>query len=216
MDTSTKEEPPSIKVKPLEGNLDYLHWFRNPSESLVRYDPLLPEIEPAPLGNSAAQKRGWNKDTAIAKGSINLMLSQAVQVRSIGYCDDPTKTAHELQQFLESTNTASNEQGIQKLRNKLNSLVYVEGTEWDEHMKQFNTIIAQLALQNINITEAERKSLIIRSLPKSMSVISTVASAAPTMNLDAIDALVREEIERENNTPNQKGNTKTQPSVNTA
>ncbi len=70
------------------------------------------------------------------------MLSQAVQVRTIGYCDDTMKTAHEIWQFLESTYTASNEQAIRTLRIKLSSLVYVEGTGCDEHKNQFNTIIA--------------------------------------------------------------------------
>ena len=215
MDTSTEEDPPSIKVIPLEGNMDYPHWRRNARASLVCHDPLLLGLEPAPLGNSASQQREWNKANAIAKGSINLMLSQVVQVRSIGYCDDPTKTSHELWQFLKSTYKASNEQAIQNLRNKLSSLLYVEGTEWDEHMNQFNTIIAQLALQNITITEAEKTSLIIPSLRKSMSVISTVVRATPTMTIDATDALVREEIEREKNPNYQKGKPKDQPSANT-
>ncbi len=215
MDASTKDDSPSIKVKPLDGNLDYLHWRRNARASLVRQDHLLLGLEPAPLGNSAAQQSEWNKASAIAKGSITLMLSQAVKVRAIGYCDDPPKTAHELWQFLESMYTESNERAIHNLRNKLNSLVYVEETECYGHMNQFNNIIGQLALQNINITEAEKKSL-IRSLPKSMSVISIVVSATPNMKFDAIDALVREEIEREKNPNNRKGNTKTQTSANTA
>ncbi len=115
MDTTTKDEPPSIKVKPLEGNLDYPPWRRNARASLVHHDPLLLGLDPAPLGNSAALQLEWNKANTIAKGSITLMLSQAVQVRAIGYCDDSTKTAHELWHFLESTCTASNEQSIQKL-----------------------------------------------------------------------------------------------------
>ncbi len=209
MDTSTKEDLPYIKVKLLEGNVDYPHWRRNARAYLVRHEPLLLGLESAPLGNSAAQQPEWNKGNAIAKGSITLMFIQAVQVRAIGYCDDLTKTAHELWQFLESTYTASNKQGIQNLRKKLSSPVYVEGTEWDEHMHQLNPIIAQLALQNISITDVENKSLIIRSLPKSMSDISTVVSATPTVTMDAIDALVWEEIEREKNSYNQKGETKT-------
>ncbi len=104
---------------------------------------------------------------------------------------------------------ASNEQAIQNLRNKLSSQLYVEGAEREEHMNQFNNIIAQLALQDINVTEAEKKSLIIRSLPKSMSLISTVVSATPTMTMEAIDALVRRDIESEKNPNNQKGSTKT-------
>ena len=62
-------------------------------------------------------------------------------------------------------------------------------------MNQFNTITAQPALEDIYISESEKKPLIIRSLPKSMSVISTVVSATPTMTMGTIDALVREKIE---------------------
>ena len=68
-------------------------------------------------------------------------------------------------------------------------------------MNQFNTISPQLALQNINIAEAEKKSFTIGSL-HTMSVISTVFSSTLTITMDAIDALVREEIEREKNTEN--------------
>ncbi len=61
----------------------------------------------------------------------------------------------------------------------------------------------------INITEAEKKSLIILSLPKSISVITTVVSATPTTTMEAINALVREVIEREKNPNNQEGKAKT-------
>ncbi len=47
-----------------------------------------------------------------------------------------------------------------------------------------------------------------------MSVISTVASATPTITMDAIDAHVREGIEREKHPNNQKRNTENQLSAN--
>ncbi len=99
MDDSTKEIPPSINVKPLEGNLDYSHWGRNARASMVRHDPLLLGLESAPLDDSAAQQRGRNKANAIPKCDTTLMLSQAVQFRIFGYYYDQTKTAHELGQF---------------------------------------------------------------------------------------------------------------------
>ncbi len=81
-------------------------------------------------------------------------------------------------------------------------------------MNQFKTIIAQLALQCINITEAKKKSLIIRWLPKSMSVISNVVCATLTTNMDAIDAISREEIEREDSPNTREGKSKAQPPAN--
>ena len=59
-------------------------------------------------------------------------------------------------------------------------------------MNLFNTVIAQRVFQNFNIVEAEKESLIVRSLSNSMSVISTVVSATPTMIVYAIYALVCE------------------------
>ena len=66
-------------------------------------------------------------------------------------------------------------------------------------MNKFNTVVAQLALQNVDIFEAEKNSLIIRSLPKSMFVIATVVSATHAMTIEAIDALIRKTIDREKN-----------------
>ncbi len=60
MDTATKEEPSSIKVKPLEGSLDYPHWRRSARASLILHDSLLLVLGPGRPGNSAVQKREWN------------------------------------------------------------------------------------------------------------------------------------------------------------
>ncbi len=79
------------------------------------------------------------------------MLSEQVQVRAIAYCDDESKTAYELWEFLESTYTASNGQAIQNIRVKVDSLVYIGGTDWDEHLNKFNSLIAQLATQDVSI-----------------------------------------------------------------
>lgn len=59
--------------------------------------------------------------------------------------------------------------------------MYIEGTDWDAHLNDFTSFIAQLAVQNVEITDGEKKSLITRSLPESMSVISTIASAQGEM-----------------------------------
>ena len=67
----------------------------------------------------------------------------------------------------------SNGQAIQNLCTS-QVQVYIEETECDTRMDEFNSVIARLTLRNVDITEAETKSLIIRSFPKSMSVISTV------------------------------------------
>ncbi len=49
-------------------------------------------------------------------------------------------------EFLESTYTASDEQAIQNIRVKLDSLVYTEGAKWEDHLNQCNIPIAQIAM----------------------------------------------------------------------
>ena len=137
-----------------------------------------------------------------SQGTLTLLLSEAVQIRAIELIEDEDKTAYDLWQFLESTYTASNEQAVQNLRVQLDKLVYAEGADWDDHLNKFNSLIAQLAVQGVAYDDQTKKSMIIRSLPESLSVISTVASAQNDMTLESLDALVRAEIDRKKNPHN--------------
>ncbi len=56
------------------------------------------------------------------------------------------KTVHELCIFLESRFKKSNKQAIQKVLCQLHCLVYVEGTDRDEHLNKFGALIAQLTM----------------------------------------------------------------------
>ena len=194
-----------ISVNPLEGSSDYSFWRRNARAYLTRYDPLLLGLKEEPQGNGQANLNKWREASAQAKGTITLLLSEAVQVRAIPLIEDENKTAYNLWQLLESTYTASNEQAIQNLRVQLDQLVYIEGTDWDEHVNKFNALIAQLAMQNVSIDDKQKKSMLIRSLPESFSVISTVASAQSEMNIESLDALVRAELDRKKNPHNKQG-----------
>ncbi len=124
------------------------------------------------------------------------MLSEQVQIQAIPLCHDPTKTAYYLWKFLESSYNASNEEAQQNLRVEPDSLVYVDGSSWDKNLSQFNSLIAQLAMQNVVIDDKQKKSMLIRWLPESLSVISTVSSAQKYMTIESFDALVRAEIDR--------------------
>lgn len=134
------------KVKPLEGIVDYLHWQRNALHTLLVSIFFLLLFKEGSESNSAANRVSWNRENSVGKNNIILMLSESVQVRAIAYCDDSTKSAYELWQFLESTYTASNEEDI---RVKIDSLVYLEGTDWDDHLNKLSSLIAQLAIQDI-------------------------------------------------------------------
>ena len=166
-----------ISIKHLEGCDDYPFWRRNARAYLTRYDPLLLGLKEGPQGNGQANLNKWREASSQAKGTITLLLSEAVQVHAEGLIEDEDKSAFELWQFLESTYTASTDQAIQNLRVQLDQLMYVEGTEWSEHMNKFNALIAKLAMHNVAIDDNQKKAMLMRSLPRTMSVISTVANA---------------------------------------
>ena len=121
-------------VKPLEGIADYPHWRQNAKAYLTRKDPLLLGLKDGPQGEGLLAENKWKEANAQAKATLTILLSTPVQIRAITICNDETKTASELWQFLESTYTASNEQAIQNLQVQLDKLVYVEGPDWDSHI----------------------------------------------------------------------------------
>ncbi len=137
---------PLPKVKLPQGTSDFIHWGRNARAHLMRHDPILIGLKPEATGPSAAARTAQEKANAIAKGTITLVPSEHVQFGAVAYCDDNYKTAYDFGNFLESAYTASNEQTIQNIRLKLDSLVYNERAKWDDHLNQFDGFIAQLAM----------------------------------------------------------------------
>ena len=77
--------------------------------------------------------------------------------------------------------------------------MYIEGTNWDEHNYKFNSLIAQLAKQNVSIQDRQKKSIPIRSRPESLPVICPVSSAQADMTIESLDALIGAELDRKRN-----------------
>jgi len=194
-----------FKVKQLQGATDYPRWRRNSKAYLSIKDTTLLGLREEPEGSTAAAMLNWRNASTLAKNSLILLLTDTVQIRCMAIIDNDESTAFQLWQHLESTYTASNEQAIQNIRVKLDSLVFAEGADWEEHINEFNNLIAQLAVQEVNIEDKVKKSMLIRSLPESLSVISTVASAQQEMPLENLDALVRAELDRKKNPHNFQG-----------
>ena len=83
--------------------------------------------------------------------------------------------------------------------------MYVEGCNWDIHLIELNSSISQLTMKNGAIDDRSKNSVLVHSLPESLSVISTVAVARLDMNIESPDDLVRDETYRKNNSPNPQG-----------
>lgn len=48
---------------------------------------------------------------------------------------------------------------MQNLPVKLDSLVYIEGTELGDHLKTFNCLFAKLAMKDVAISERQKKKM---------------------------------------------------------
>ena len=111
------------------------------------------------------------------------MLSLPVQTRASLIIDDDSKTAYDLWHFIIQTYTARNTQAIQNIKAKLNILIFEEGSDWDNHLHEFESLLTQLAVQNVDTYEQDKILIFIRSLRESLSIISTVATAQPDIHL---------------------------------
>lgn len=148
MSTMDKEKYSSekITVKKLEGSADYAYWRHNARVYLTRYDTLLLGLQEEHNSTSNAAITKWGEASAQAKWQLIILLSEPVQFRAIELIDDYEKTVYDRGPFLESTYTASNGKAAQNLRVQLDQLVHADGTNCDQHLNKFNSLIAQLAV----------------------------------------------------------------------
>ncbi len=86
-------------------------------------------------------------------------------------------------------------------------------------MNKFNAMIAPLVMPNVYSEEKIKKSMLIRSLPESLSFLCTVASSQPDMTVETLEALIRAELDRNknpNNLQSLNSNTSITPKANQA
>ncbi len=69
-------------------------------------------------------------------------------------------------------------------------------------MPEFLNVIAPLSMQNLWIDERQKKSMLIHSLPESLSTISTSPSAQQEITTESFDALIWAELDRKKNPHN--------------
>ncbi len=83
--------------------------------------------------------------------------------------------------------------------------INVEGTDWDEHLKELNCLTPQLIVQNFLIADKKNKSMPILSSPESLYFLCTVDSAQPSMARNALDPLLCAELDRKKNPNKSQG-----------
>jgi len=122
------------------------------------------------------------------------------------FVDSDERTALELWTELERIYTASNVQAIQNLKNLLDSLLYVDGKDWNAHVTKFLTITGELATFNAELSPTDQTSKLLRSLPPSFSPLAMVSDLTE-IKFDKLVSAVQSEIARRSNPNNpQQGN----------
>ena len=128
------------------------------------------EVEQAVLNN-------WDEKNAKAKSIIILTLGDSVMAQNKSIVDDDDKTAKELWDELCRLYTTSNQQAITNLHNRLNSLVFDEQRgSWDKFLSLFMEIVDELGSYDQELSDEEKKSKLLRTLPDSYKPIAMVCN----------------------------------------
>ena len=213
-DMSSVDLSSANKLPKLEKPEDFIQWKRRTHAFLRRDDPLLVGLSDAPPKEPENIYLSWLKKSTKAKCNIVLSLGDTALSQTRLIVDDDTKTAQDLWKELARIYTMTNGQAIQNLKQKLDSLIYKEGADWNSHVSAFLTICMQLAAFDVELSEEDRASKLIRSLPESFSPIAMFCSLTDS-NFDKIVSAVQSEIARRSNPHNpQNSSSSTQPRAN--
>ena len=189
------------KVSKLKVPADFIQWRRKMKAYLQRYDPLLIGLQPKPTGRSASAStiiEGWMMRSARAKGNIILFLGDAVASQRRLFVDDDDKTACDRWKELERIFTMSNAQVVQNIKQKLDTLIFKDNGNWEKHVASFLATIGELATYDAELSESEKTSKLIRSLPSSFAPLA-MAFSLQDLNFDKIVNAVQTEIARRAN-----------------
>jgi len=81
----------------------------------------------------------------------------------------------------EDIQNTSNAQDVLRIHNELDALRYKEGEDWNKHVTKLIQIVSRLATFDEELSENEKTSKLLRTLPDSYTAIAIVAQ---TVNMD--------------------------------
>ena len=188
---SSTPETNIMRLPPLHKPSDYIHWKRRLYAFIRKDDPELVGLSFRPEGVSQSTLRNWTKLSTQAKSNIVLSLGSDAFSQTRKIIDDDEQSAKHLWDELNRIYTTTSGQAVQNLRQKLDSIVFDESKDWNSHVSSFLTICEELATYDAEVTETEKTSKLIRSLPASFSplaMISTITSTTFEKVVNAVEA----------------------------
>lgn len=172
---SERENDSSNRIARLEKADDYILWKRRVYAYIRRYDAELVGFETEPSSNSPSIRKKWFEFVIRAKSIIVLSLGDSPLAKVRHLVDDDAVSAKQLWDELGKIYTASNAQAILNLRQDMDNLRYKEGASWDDHVNKFTELLNKLATYDEELSEKEKASKLLRSIPESFSGFAMIA-----------------------------------------
>ena len=112
--------------------------------------------------------------------------------------DNDDASAKDLWDDRNSIYTEKNAQAVQNLKNELDALIYKDGADWNTHVPSFLVTAGKFAAFEVELTEKDKVSRLLRSLPASFSPLAMVSHLADASFNKIVNA-VQAEIPRRSN-----------------
>ena len=170
-----RESDPVSRPAKLNKADDSILWKRRVSAYIRRFDAELVGFQTKPSITTVTVRNKWFESVTKANSTIILCLFgfRLSKVRLM--IDDDNVTAKELWDELERIYTSSNAQTILNLRQELDNLRFEDGERWDSHVNKFMELLSKLATYDEKLSEKEKASKLLRSLPESFGGFAMIA-----------------------------------------
>ena len=183
------------KLPKLTGAEDYINWRQRLKAYIQRNDIELFGLSNRPESENTREQTRWRNAMFKAKSEITLTLADGPMAQVSAIVDDDNRTAKDLWDALDRIYRMSNSQMVINIERELEKLTFIKDTEWESHIEKFHRLVGKLASYDKPITEEEKASKLIRSLPERFSPIAMVAESS-NMPFERIVASVKAEISR--------------------
>ena len=192
---SQNDNDPVTKLAKLNTSDDYILWNRRVYVYIRKADSELVGFEIEPSSNKPSIRKKWFELMIKAKSTIVLCLGDSPLAKVRRFVDDDETTAKQLRDELEKIYTSSNAQSILNLRQELDNLRYKEEKSWDDHVNKFMDLLSKLATYDEELTEKEKASKLLRSLPESFGGFAMIAQLQE-LELERLIQAMQAEISR--------------------
>lgn len=128
-----------------------------------------------PEGVSTSALKTLRKKSSKAKSMMILALADSALAQARLMTDDDDKSAKELWDELARIYTTSSFQTVQNLIYKLDTLVFDDKKDWNEHVATFLAICVELTAYDHDIPSKDMAEKLLRSFPNALNSVATVS-----------------------------------------